>query len=226
MTVASAAGAAELAARMAEAVPAVEINIGAPHGREAGAVRQLTEADGVARYVRTVSAAMDRPLIVKLPGQASDILGMARAAVDNGADAVTLIGRLGGFVPNLETWEPELGSWGAVGGPWMLPISLYWLSKCRRDLGDGTPLIGTNGARDGLDVARFLLSGAHAVELASLLLLRGAPALTEVLVQLGAYLDARGIGRLDDIIGASADRARTYAEIEPLTPPRRPWSSL
>ncbi|MEV6594838.1 dihydroorotate dehydrogenase [Streptomyces acidicola] len=223
VTVASADGAAELAARMAEAVPAVEINIGAPHGREASAVRQLTEADGVAHYIRTVRAAVDCPVIVKLPGQASDIPGMARAAVDNGADAVAMIGRLNGFVPDLETWEPELGSWGAVGGPWMLPVSLYWLSKCYRHLSGTVPLIGTNGARGGLDVARFLLSGAHAVELASLLLLKGASALTEVLSDLNAYLDAHGVDRVSDVIGASVHRAREYGEIEPLVPARRPW---
>jgi dihydroorotate dehydrogenase len=194
VTVASAEGAAALAARMAEAVPAIEINVGAPHGREGTAVRQLTEAEGVGHYVRTVRAALDCPLIVKLPGQASDIVGMARAAADNGADTVTVIGRLGGFVPNLDMWEPELGSWGAVGGHWMLPVSLYWVSKCFAALGSGitsegadpvppipsVPVIGTNGARDGLDVVRFLLSGARAVELASLLLMRGAPALADV----------------------------------------------
>jgi hypothetical protein len=50
---------------------------------------------------------------------------LALPAADNGADAVALIGRLNGFVPNVDTWAPELGSWVAVGGGWMLPVSLY-----------------------------------------------------------------------------------------------------
>lgn len=151
---------------MSDVVPAVEINIGAPHGREAGAVTQITEADWVAHYVRAIRPTVDCPLIVKLPGQASDIIGMARAATDNGADAATMIGRFNGSVPNVDTWEPELGSGGAIGGHWALPVSLYWISKCHAAM--STPLIGTNGARDGLDIARFMLSGARAVELASL----------------------------------------------------------
>jgi dihydroorotate dehydrogenase len=88
ITVSGVDAAAELARLMAEVVPAVEMNIGAPHGREVSAVRQITDAEGVTQYVRTVRAATDVPLIVKLPGQSSDILGMAKAAADNGADAV------------------------------------------------------------------------------------------------------------------------------------------
>lgn len=220
VTVASAEGAARLAAVMAEVVAAVEINVGAPHGREAAAVRQVTDAEGVAHYTRTVRGAVDRPLIVKLPGQAGDIVAMARAAADNGADAVCLTGRFNGFVPNLDTWDPELGSWGAIGGPWALPISMYWISKC---FGAVPALIGTNGARNGLDVARFLLSGARAVEMASLLLSHGAAALTDTVSQLGTYLDDHGITGLDEVIGASARRAKPYHEIDPITPPVRPW---
>ncbi|MFI7124706.1 dihydroorotate dehydrogenase [Nonomuraea sp. NPDC050153] len=220
VTVASAEGAARLAAAMAEVVPAIEVNVGAPHGREAAAVRQITEAEGVAHYTRTVRAAIDCPLIVKLPGQAGDIVGMARAAAGNGADAVCLTGRFNGFVPNLDTWDPELGSWGAIGGPWALPISLYWISKC---FGTVPALIGTNGARDGLDVARFLLSGAQAVEMASLLLSNGAAALARTISQLDAYLDQHGVTRLDEVIGAAVRRAKEYHEIDPIVPPVRPW---
>jgi len=224
ITVAGPEGAARLAAALATVVPAVEINIGAPHGREGSAVRQVTDADGVAHYTRTVRSAVSCPLIVKLPGQASDIVGMARAAVDNGADAVALIGRFNGFVPNLTTWDPELGSWGAVGGSWALPVSLYWVSKCRRAM-PVAPLVGTNGARSGLDVARFLLSGADAVELASLLMMRGATALTRVLAELRDYLDAHGVRTLAEVVGVSVTRAKEYGEIAPVRLPPRPWNA-
>lgn len=222
VTVASADGAARIGAAMSEVVPAVELNVGAPHGREAAAVRQLTEADGVRELVATVRAAVDGALLVKLPGQSSDVVALARAARDAGADAVGLIGRLTGFVPDLDTWNPQLGSWGAVGGRWMLPVSLYWVSKCWREL--DVDLVGTNGARTGRDVARFLLSGARAVELASLPMARGAGALAEVVAELTAYLRDRGVRSLDGMIGASVGRARTYAEIPPLEPRPWPWS--
>jgi dihydroorotate dehydrogenase len=223
VTVSGVEGAVELARLMGEVVPAVEINVGAPHGREATAVRQITDAEGVAHFVGAIRAATDVPLIVKLPGQSGDILGMAKAAAGSGADAVALIGRLNGFVPNLDTWEPELGSWGAVGGPWMLPVSLYWVSKCRRTLGERYPLIGTNGVRTGLDVARFLLSGANAVEVASLLLIRGPDGLRAMITELADYLDDRGVDTLQQIVGVSVRQAKEYADLPPLSPPRRPW---
>lgn len=221
VTVAAPEAAADLAARMAEVVPAVELNIGAPHGREATAVRQITDAEGVAAYTRAARAMLQCPLIIKLPGQAGDIVGMAQAATAHGADVVALTGRFNGFVPNLDTWDPELGSWGAIGGPWALPISLYWVSKCYRTV--STPLIGTSGARTGLDLARFLLSGARAIEVATAVLTRGPAAITGMLDELNAYLDGRQVASVQDMIGVTTDRAKAYSELTPITPRPEPW---
>jgi hypothetical protein len=98
ITLADASSAAWIARAMAKVVPAVELNIGAPHGREARAVRQLTEADAVYDAVRVIRAAVAVPLFVKLPGQASDIVALAKAARSAGADAVGLVGRYPGFL--------------------------------------------------------------------------------------------------------------------------------
>lgn len=95
ITVAGAEGAAEIARRLYEVVDAVELNVGAPHGREAagGAVRQLTEGDAVASCVAAVRGVSDKNLFVKLPGTASDVVDLARQASKAGADAITLTGR-------------------------------------------------------------------------------------------------------------------------------------
>ncbi len=223
ITVAGAAPAARIAAQMAGAVRCVELNVGAPHAGEAadGAIRRLTLGEGVAEYTRAVRAAIpDTVLVVKL-GQADDVAGMAAAAAGAGADAVTLIGRHQGFMPDLASWDPVLGSWGAVGGPWSLPLSLYWVSRVHRAL-PGLPLVGTNGARSGLDVARFLLSGARAVEMTSALLMRGPAVLVEAIAELDAYLAARPAAAWD-MVGVAARRARSYAEITAAGPPPAPW---
>ncbi|WNF00901.1 hypothetical protein PS467_38995 [Streptomyces luomodiensis] len=224
ITVAEPEPAARIAREMAQVVSAVELNIGAPHGREATAVRQVTGAEMVRHYTSTVRAALDAPLIVKLPAQADSPLALAAAARGAGADAVAMIGRFNGFWPDPVTSEPVLGSWGAVGGPGMLPVSLYWVSKtfaADREL----PLVGTNGARSGADVARFLLSGARAVELASAVLLRGPEVLSGCVRDLGAVLAAGGYARVTDAIGAAVDRARSYADIPARAEPPRPWET-
>ena len=74
---------------------------------------------------------------------------------------IVLPGRVQGFMPDIETHAPILGSWGAIGGHWSLPASLYWVSKAWRNVSREVPIIGTNGARSAADVLRFLLSGAR-----------------------------------------------------------------
>jgi hypothetical protein len=85
-------------------------------------------------------------------------------------------------------------------------------------LGDSYPLIGINGARSGLDVDRFVLSGAHAVELASVLLIRGREALRAIIDELTASLDGKQADSLDQIIGATVGQAADYADLTPLDP--------
>ncbi|GLY74111.1 hypothetical protein [Actinoallomurus iriomotensis] len=207
--------AARIAHAMAGAVPAVELNIGAPHGREAPAVRQLTEADAVHDAVRVVRAAVDAPLFVKLPGQASDVVALARAARSAGADAVGLVGRYPGFLPDLGGGA-VLGSWGAWGSPACLPMSLYWVAKARTALGADVPLVGTNGARTATDVLRFLASGARAVEVVTALWIGGPAALAELVAGVDAYLDARDP---DEFVGSALAGAREYKDIPPVRPP-------
>lgn len=208
ITLGDPAAAARIGRALASVVPAVELNIGAPHGREARAVRQLTEVDGVADAVRTVRAAVDVPLFVKLPGQASDVVALARAARSAGADAVGLVGRYPGFLPDLEGGS-VLGSWGAWSSPGCLPMSLYWVGKAFQRL--DVPLIGTNGARTATDVRRFLAAGARAVEVVTALWI-GGPAVLRELVD--------GVsGVPDDFVGSALAGTREYADIPPLPSP-------
>jgi dihydroorotate dehydrogenase len=217
ITLRDASAAARIGHAMAEVVPAVELNIGAPHGRESHEVRQLTETDAVRDAVRIVRAAVDVPLFVKLPGQASDVVALARAARSAGADAVGLVGRYPGFLPDLDGGA-VLGSWGAWGSPACLPMSLYWVSKVRTVLGPGVPLVGTNGARTATDVLRFLAAGAHAVEVVTALWIEGPSVLAELVRGVDAYLDARG-GGLDEFVGSALPGAREYTDIPPMPSP-------
>ncbi|WP_328616727.1 hypothetical protein OHS18_09760 [Amycolatopsis sp. NBC_00355] len=211
ITLGDPSAAARIGHAMASVVPAVELNIGAPHGREASAVRQLTEADAVGEAVRVVRDAVEVPLFVKLPGQASDVVALARAARSAGADAIGLVGRYPGFLPDLDGGA-VLGSWGAWSSPGCLPMSLYWVGKTRLALGEDVPLIGTNGARTAADVRRFLASGASAVEVVTALWVEGPGVIGELVAGLEG-LD------LAEFVGSALAGAREYAEIPPVSPP-------
>lgn len=80
-----------------------------------------------------------------------------------------------------------------VGGSWALPLTARWLMLARRQLGPQFPLIATNGARNGLDIARFLLAGAAATELATAVFTSGYGVLATALKELEAYLVTHGL---------------------------------
>jgi dihydroorotate dehydrogenase len=185
----------------------LELNVGAPHAEEAtvGAIRAGAE------LVEPVRAATSLPLTVKLPGQ-GDVLGLVEAVREAGADHVCLAGRSLAFLPDLATRRPVLGTFGAIGGAWALPLTLRWIAKARARFGPDVPIVGTNGARDGADVARFLLTGATAVELTTAVMTDGFGALTRSLDELSRYLDAQGV-TATELIGEAADAVMTYEEV-------------
>ena len=226
ITVAAAAPAARIAAAMeAAGLRWIELNLSAPHGREAvdGAVRQVSNADAVHDYVRAVREATTVPLSVKLTAQTADPLALAARAAAASADMLVLMGRFQGFMPDIETMQPILGSAGAIGGRWALPLTLYWISRCFKALPPGTPLLATNGVRVGDDVVRALLSGARGVEIASAVLARGAGVIGEMLAGLEAYCARKGIARVDEIVGRAADAALGYGALPPVKRTIYPW---
>jgi dihydroorotate dehydrogenase len=226
ITVAAAAPAARIAAAMeAAGLRWIELNLSAPHGREAidGAVRQVSDAEAVHEYVSQVRAATTVPLTVKLTAQTGDPLALAERAIAAGADMLVLMGRLQGFMPDIETMQPILGSAGAIGGRWALPLTLYWISRCFKALPQGVPLLATNGVRTGDDVVRAILSGARGVEIASVMLARGAGVIGEMLAGLEAYCARKGIVRLDEIVGRASDAALGYGALPPAKRTSYPW---
>jgi dihydroorotate dehydrogenase len=193
----------------------VEVNIGAPHAGEAkaGAITLERAAARVGDMTRQVRAATQLPLWIKLTGQSEDVAALADAARAGGADAVTIMGRFMAFLPDVDTMAPMLGTPAAFGGPWALPLTCRWLALSRKRVGPAFPLLATNGARDGLDVARFLLAGATAVQMTSAVFTGGFGVVRDTLGQLAGYLDAKGRDARD-LIGIAADRLESYAAQE------------
>ncbi|WP_431283468.1 dihydroorotate dehydrogenase [Humitalea sp. 24SJ18S-53] len=204
--------AADLAARMqAAGLRVLELNIGAPHGDEAvpGAIVQERAAGRVRAITERIRRAVTIPLWIKLTGQSEDAAALALAAKDGGADAVIVMGRFMALVPDIETRKPMLGTAGAIGGPWSLALTCRWLAQARKKLGPGYPLLGTNGARDGLDVVRFMLAGARAVEMTSAVMAGGFGVVSQAVREIGDYL-ARTGGTAEDLIGVAADAQVGY----------------
>ena len=179
----------------------LELNVGAPHASEA--------AEGIGagvELVRGIREAVSLPLTVKLA--ATDSVADALAA---GADAVCVATRAMGFLPDLETRRPVLGTFAAVGGAWALPLTLYRVAKAHLAHPEAS-IVATNGARDGLDVARLLLAGASAVALGTAVLTDGPAALTRAIEVLSGYCEQQGAS-VRDLIGEAARHVQTYEEV-------------
>jgi dihydroorotate dehydrogenase len=191
----------------------LELNVGAPHAEEAapGAIRAARDAEAVTHMVRPLRHAVSLPLTVKLSGQ-GDPLPAVGAALLAGADAVCLAGRHLAFLPDLATRRPVLGTFGAIGGAWALPLTLRWIAKARMRFGSEVSILGTNGARDGRDVIRFLLAGASAVQMTSAVFTDGPQVLSEAVRQVEAYLSEQSVAARA-IIGEATDHVMSYEEV-------------
>jgi dihydroorotate dehydrogenase (NAD+) catalytic subunit len=186
----------------AEGLRWLELNVGAPHAEEASPGAIATGVELVAR----VRSAISIPLTVKL--RAGDSVTDALAA---GADAVCLATRAMAFVPDLETRRPVLGTFAAIGGAWALPLTLREVAKAHLAAPNAS-IVGTNGARDGYDVARFLLAGAAAVAMTSAVITEGPEVLTQSIVQLDQYCTEQGV-TARELIGEAARHVHTYEEV-------------
>ena len=198
-----------------------ELNIGAPHASEAtpGAIVLETEPGRVQALVATVRAATEgMQLWVKLTGLSTNLPALAMAAKQGGADAVVMMGRFMGMIPDIDTFAPVLGTSGAYSGPWALPIVCRFLALSRRAVGTDFPLLGTNGVRDGADVLRMALAGASAVEALSVVMLEGFSAITRLRDELDAALEQRNV-TFAQLVGHTADRLQGYGE-QPVNPGR------
>jgi dihydroorotate dehydrogenase (NAD+) catalytic subunit len=184
----------------------LELNIGTPYASQArGAVSTELDPNNVSMIVSAVREAISLPLWVKITGQSERVPDLAAAAFAAGGDAVVMAGRSLGLIPDIETLEPMLGTTLGVGGFWNLPLTCQWLALSRAKVGAGKPLIGTNGAQTGLDIARMMLAGASAVQMSSPVMIRGAETLSSALAEFQAYLKRKSLNATE-LIGVAADR--------------------
>jgi dihydroorotate dehydrogenase (NAD+) catalytic subunit len=196
----------------------LELNIGTPYASQSakGAVSTELLPERIESIVRAIRAAVAIPVWVKITGQSERVPDLAQAAFGAGADAVVMAGRLLGLIPDVDTFEPMLGTTLGVGGPWNLPLTCHWLAMSRRRLGPQKSLIATNGAQTGLDVVRMMLAGASAVEMSSQVMLRGFSVLSDAIAELGSYAAEKNTGVID-LIGRAADARKGFEEMKVLS---------
>ena len=193
---------AECAARIdaLERIPAIELNISCPNVRDGGMAFGVT-CEGAASVVRAVRKAYHKTLIVKLSPNVTDLVSIARAVEDEGADAVSLINTLMGTAIDIERRRRMLSiGTGGLSGPCVKPVALRMVWQVAHAV--GIPVVGLGGISSAEDAIEFLMAGASAVEIGTANFLDPAVSV-KVVRGIDAWLDAHGIASVRDIIAAA-----------------------
>ncbi len=148
-----------------EGIDAYEINISCPNVSKGGMAlgTDPKEAYSITRKLKALSR---HPLYVKLTPNAKDIVLVAKAVEEAGADGIVVCNSFQGMRIDLRTRKPILSrTIGGYGGPAILPMALKVVYQCAKEI--NIPIIGVGGIASARDVIEFLLAGASAVEVGS-----------------------------------------------------------
>ena len=178
---------------------AFELNVSCPNtnagGLEFGADRAVLSS-----LVQRARAATKRPIFVKLSPTLADIAATAAAAIDAGADGITVVNTIPGLVIDVETRRPAIGfGTGGVSGSAILPVGVLATWKVSRAI--KAPVIGVGGVRSAEDVVQYLLAGASLVQIGTAAL--NDPRLPERIVRdLAHWCEQHGVASVRELTGA------------------------
>jgi dihydroorotate dehydrogenase (NAD+) catalytic subunit len=188
----------------AEGVAALEINISCPNVKMGG-MAFGTDPAASAEVTETVLENSDKPVIVKLTPNVTDICAVAAAVEQAGAHAVSLINTLTGMAIDTETRRPRLGNVsGGLSGPAIRPVALYMVYRVVRAV--SIPVIGIGGIMDVEDALEFLIAGARAVQVGTANFVKPRASL-DIIAGLRQYCVDHDIARIEDVIGSLREQA-------------------
>ena len=200
---------AEVAGRLDEVdgIAGVEVNISCPNVKRGGIVFG-TDPARTAEVVGAVRKATRLPMIPKLSPNVTDVVEIARACVDEGADAVSLVNTLLGTAIDIGTRTFKLANvTGGLSGPAIKPIALRMVWQVAQAV--DVPVIGIGGIMTAEDAVEFFLAGADAIQVGTANFVNPSAAI-EIAAGLDAYLERHGFGHVSEIVGT----VRTSASAE------------
>ena len=181
-----------------EGIAALEVNISCPNVKEGGMAFGSCPkvASNVVKEVKKVTSL---PLIVKLSPNVTDIVSVAKAVEEQGADALSLINTLLGMAIDIKTQKPALGNvMGGLSGPAVKPVAVRMVWQVSRAV--NIPIVGMGGINSWQDAVEFMLAGAHAVCIGTSNFTKPMIAI-EVIEGIEGYCRERNIKNVSDLTG-------------------------
>ena len=183
-----------------EQVGLIEVNVSCPNVHN-GCMSFGTDPLGISAVTRAVKAVTSKPVYVKLSPNVTDIVPLAAAAAEAGADGISLINTLLGMRIDLRTRKPVIANkMGGFSGSAILPVALRMVYQVYEAV--KLPIIGMGGISSARDVVEMMLAGATAVEIGAANLV-DPWACPKILAELPSVMAQYGITSLRDIIGGA-----------------------
>lgn len=181
-----------------EQVEIIELNISCPNVHNGG-MAFGTNPESAKEVTKAVKAVTTKPLYVKLTPNVTNIVEIAKAVEEGGADGVVLINTLLGMRINLKTKKPVIANkMGGFSGPAIFPVALRMVYQVYEAV--NIPIIGVGGIETAEDVIEMMLAGASAIEIGAANL-KNPYACKDIIENLPTVMDKYGIDSLKEIIG-------------------------
>jgi dihydroorotate dehydrogenase (NAD+) catalytic subunit len=181
----------------------IELNLSCPNVSEEMGTPFAFSKDHTAHITRIVKEVTDKPVIVKLSPNAADMVGVARAAEEAGADGLCVINTVGpGMIINTNTGAPLLGNmWGGVSGTAILPLTVKSVYELYKNV--GIPIIGTGGVTDTDSALQVLMAGASLYGIGSAVYQKGLGIFRKIDEGIHEFIDHNRMESSAEIIGLS-----------------------
>jgi dihydropyrimidine dehydrogenase (NAD+) subunit PreA len=200
----------------------IELNFGCPHGMSergmGSAVGQVPDYTCmITEWVKEVATV---PVMVKLTPNVSDVAAMARAAVNGGADAISLVNTLNSIMGvDLDSFAPRpsvagQGSHGGFCGPAIKPVALYMVAMVAGDPKVRVPISGIGGIQAWQDAVEFLLLGASSVQVCTAVMHYGFRIVDQLITGLEEWMRDKKFERISDFAGQSLPRVKTWGDLD------------
>jgi dihydroorotate dehydrogenase (NAD+) catalytic subunit len=183
-----------------DGVDALEMNVSCPNIK-AGGIEFGTDPRVLADLVRACRPVIAKPLWIKLTPNTSDIVALAKACADGGADGLSIINTITGMAIDVKTRRAKIATtFGGLSGPAIKPIALRMVHQVHR-AGVPLPISGIGGIQDATDVLEFLLAGASTVQIGTQNFVDPDCA-GRMVRELSDALRAQGVSDVRELVGA------------------------
>lgn len=198
-------------------ISAFEMNVSCPNFSEERGAQLGQDPESLYQAVRWVRSATNLPVIVKLTPNVTDIVALARVALEAGADAITATNTLSGLAGvDLECLSPmptidHFSAFGGYSGPALKPVALRCAASIAKTL--NPPLIGSGGIGKWEEAAEYIALGASLVQIATAVMWKGFGIVEKLKEGLSNYLDSRQFNSPAELVGKALPNLVKYSRL-------------